>query len=189
MQISTTHTCLRLEYHSTSLITTTAWIRAVSSSEEPLLKQLLPCASLLRSWLVPCSPAFRYWHFEAELGWVYLFCTLTSIPLSGMRSLQGNASGVMECWYTRAVKLPVVREVTRHALLTWWTTRMLNSYFSSRVFHRPRGLPALPFNKKFSWHLKQDLLSSTLAYSCFPALSQLDAPELINHNPVLPFPA
>lgn len=76
-------------------------------------------AFLLRSQLVAHSPAFRHWHYEAKLGWEYLFCTSISIPLSGMRSLQGNASGVMECWYTRAVKLPVVRNVTRHTQLTW----------------------------------------------------------------------
>lgn len=141
--------CLWLEYHSISLLTTTAWARAVGSTEEPLLKHsFLPCVFLLRSWLVTCSPAFRHWHFEAELGWVSLFCTLTSIPLSGMRSLQGNASGVMECWYTRAVKLPVVRRVTRHAQLTWWTTRLLNSYVGSRVFYRPiRVSPHCPLKK------------------------------------------
>ena len=28
------------------------------------------------------------------------------IPLSGMSSLQGKAKGVMECWHTKAVRLP-----------------------------------------------------------------------------------
>lgn len=30
-----------------------------------------------------------------------------SLPLSGRMSLQGRARGVMECWQTRAVRLPV----------------------------------------------------------------------------------
>ena len=30
-----------------------------------------------------------------------------SVPLSGMSSLQGKAKGVMECWHTKAVRLPV----------------------------------------------------------------------------------
>ena len=179
------HICLQMEYHSTSLLTATAWVRAISSTEEPLLKHsFLPCAFLLRSQLVACSPAFRHWHFEAELGWVYLFRTLTSIPLSGMRSLQGNARGVMECWYTRAVKLPVVRRVTKHAQLTSWTTRMLHSYVGSQVFYRPRGLPLLLF-KNFLLEPKP----IHLACSCFPALSQFALPELNNHNHMLTFPA
>lgn len=32
------------------------------------------------------------------------------LPLSGIISLQGKAKGVMECWQTNAVKLPVTPE-------------------------------------------------------------------------------
>lgn len=161
------HICLWLEYQGTSTLTTTLWIKIITNTEESLLQHsFLLGAFLLRSQFVTHSPAFRHWHFEAKLGWQYLFCTSTSIPLSGMRSLQGNASGVMECWYTRAVKLPVVRKVTRHAQLTSWTTRTHKLYSLSSILYT-KGPFCFPL--KISWDLSQDL-------------------ELINHNHMLPFP-
>lgn len=34
-------------------------------------------------------------------------CVCEFLPLSGIISLQGRAKGVIECWQTSAVKLPV----------------------------------------------------------------------------------
>lgn len=45
-------------------------------------------------WMTP--------HREPEQPW-----GPGSVPLSGMSSLQGKARGVMECWHTKAVRLPV----------------------------------------------------------------------------------
>ena len=45
----------------------------------------------------------RYYYYY----YYYLILLLLLPPASGRTSLQGSASGVMECWYTRAARLPV----------------------------------------------------------------------------------
>lgn len=47
--------------------------------------------------------------FKQNQVWARV-CVCVFLPLSGMMSLQGRAKGVIECWQTSAVKLPVKQQ-------------------------------------------------------------------------------
>lgn len=78
-------------------------------------------------WMTP--------HRQPEQPW-----GRSSIPLSGMSSLQGKAKGVMECWHTKAVRLPV------------------NGWTANRSEHSPKYCIAQPIHLLKggcckAWHL------------------------------------
>lgn len=113
-----------------------------------------------------------------------LHSALHHIPLSGMSSLQGKAKGVMECWHTKAVRLPAGVRANEH--LKFFTCCVLSQRISETKLPKAKPLycgcdPKFPeiIRSQVSKEVDQGTCGIFLAH---PSLCKYELPVLLKEE-------